>query len=87
MCTALLVKHVNKIAHLLALATPPLVFLAVTSQGPKVSTPTYVNGGDGLHRKSGIFPIFCVSSLRRNFLQITHEFNNDEISLLAPITQ
>nr|XP_034335287.1 uncharacterized protein LOC105343695 isoform X8 [Crassostrea gigas] len=25
---------------------------AVTSQGPKVSTPTYVIGGDGLHRKS-----------------------------------
>ena len=48
MWIARLAKHVKITAHLLEFACPPLVFLAKTSQGPKTSSPTWENGGEGL---------------------------------------
>ena len=57
-CIALVVRHVNIIAHLLLKARPPLVLLDVISQGPKVSTPTEVKGGPGVKRSHGRSAIF-----------------------------
>lgn len=47
MWMALMTRQVNKIAHRLLFAVPPLVRLVTTEEGPKVSTPTYVKGGAG----------------------------------------
>ena len=46
-CTARLVMQVKKIAQRLLFAEPLLVLRIIIPQGPKASTPNYVNEGDG----------------------------------------
>ena len=86
-CTALIDRQVNNTAHLLLLATLPQVFLVIISHGPKTSTPTQLNGGDGVTRSSGRSPIIWYSIFPRSFLHITHACNTLDISLLAPMIQ
>lgn len=64
-------KRVNRIAHLLLVAIPPHVHLAVTSQGQKVSTPTSVNGGPGVKRSLRMLVNFCLQNDPSNLRQVT----------------
>nr|XP_022300829.1 uncharacterized protein LOC111109032 [Crassostrea virginica] len=78
MCTALQHIQVNKAAHLLESALPPRVRLVVTLHGPKQSTPTYVNGGEGFSRIAANDETPGLSTEDRHFIELMNrEFKRD----------
>jgi hypothetical protein len=54
----LVTRQVKIIAHRFDCALPPRVLRVVICQGPKVSTPTFVKGGDGSSLSEGRSAIF-----------------------------
>lgn len=86
--TALAERHVNRAAHLLLLAAPPLVRRVMISQGPKTSTPTKENRGcTGMTRSSGKSDIFWWSSFCLSLLHVTQLWIREDTSLLPPTNQ
>lgn len=69
------------------MANPPRVRLAVTFQGPNVSTPTNVNGGPRVKRSFGMLAIFCLQNDPRNLRHVTQWWISEAIRRLAPIIQ
>lgn len=70
-CMALVLIHVKSTAHLLLLASQPLVLLATTMHGPKTSKPTNEKGGSVLRRSTGKFDIFLISIFLRSLRHMT----------------
>ena len=68
-CTAQLVNQVNKIAQRLLFTEPLLVLCVIIPQGPKASTPNYINEGDGF-KHSGRLLIFWCSTWSQSFLHV-----------------
>jgi hypothetical protein len=58
MCIYLVTRQVKKMAHRFDCALPPRVLCVVICQGPNVSTPTFVKGGDGSSLSEGRSAIF-----------------------------
>lgn len=67
---ALVVRQVKSTAQRLLLAIPPLVCRALTSQGPKTSRLTWLNGGAEVSRSMERSAIFCVCCRPLSFLHL-----------------
>ena len=52
-CIYLVTRQVKRMAHRFDCALPPRVVCVVICQGPNVSTPTFVKGGDGSSLSEG----------------------------------
>ena len=72
MWITLLTKHVKTTPQRLLRATPPLVLLACTVQGPNTSSPTLVKGGPISALSGGKSAMFCSSIGRRTTLPLGH---------------
>lgn len=53
------VRQLKSTAHLFECASPPRVLRATMFHGPKTSTPTIVNGGDGTALSAGRSAMIC----------------------------
>ena len=73
MWIALLTKIVKTMPQRLLSATPPLVLLVYTVQGPNTSNPTLVKGGPISALSGGKSAIFCSSIGRRSLLHVKNE--------------
>ena len=84
---ALVDKQVKRTAQRLLLATSPLVRRVLTSQGPKTSRPTKLNGGAGVRRSMGRSAIFCVCCRPLSFLHLMQLFMALFTARLPPTIQ